>query len=113
MKMVGESQEQNFCNRSLKMKNIKLGVGEAIYRDFLLLTLEGQMHSFFSDGVEDVKTRHSINLFLQSETTVSGECKKYLARIEFTKCAVDHKEKSWILLDLINKSLPGFPGEVR
>ena len=72
MKILRESQENNFKNRSLKMRNIKLSVGESIYRDVLLLTFDGAMHCFLSDGVEDMKIRHSINLFLQSETPVAG-----------------------------------------
>ena len=75
--------------------------------------LDGAMHTFSSDGVEDIKTRHSINIFFQSETSVAGMCKNYFGRIEYTTQAMDHKGESLLLLDLINKCLPGFAGEIR
>ena len=47
-----------------KNLNIKLANGDTIYKEILLKTFEGEMHSFSSNGVKDIKIRHSINLFL-------------------------------------------------
>ena len=67
-KFVGEWQKVTFKNCSLKLKNIKLALGESIYKEILLKTFKGEFHSFSLDGVEDIKIHHSINLFFQSKT---------------------------------------------
>ena len=113
VKLIGDSLEENFQNRSVKIKNIKLAIGDTIYKEILLKTFEGEMHSFSSDGVEDIKIRHSINLFLQSETSNHGECVNYFGRIKYAEQSMDHAGESQFLLDMINRCLPGFPGEVR
>ena len=109
-KMVGESQEENFRNRSFKVKNMKLSLGERIYTKILLRTKSGKFHSFSSDGVEDIKVRHSINLFLQSETEVEGESLNYFARIEYAREAMNADGESKLLLEMLNTMLPGFTG---
>ena len=109
-KMVGESQEENFRNRSFKIKNMKLSLGERIYSEILLRTKTGSFHSFSSDGVEDIKVRHSINLFLQSETVTEGESLNYFARIEYARESMNADGESRLLLEMLNRMLPGFTG---
>ena len=87
-------------------------VGECIYKEIIVSTIEGAMHSFSSDSVEDIKTLHCINIFFQSETSVTGMCHNYFGQLEYATKAMDHKRESKMLLDLINKCLPGFTGEI-
>ena len=84
MEFIGDSMADKFRNRSVKIKNIKLTIGDRIYRDIFRQVGQGPFHSFSSDGVEDIKIRHSINLFLQSETVNNpGECYNYFARMVY------------------------------
>ena len=39
---IGDSMAENFCNRSVKIKNIKLAIGERIYRDIFHQTVNGK-----------------------------------------------------------------------
>ena len=88
---------------------MKLSLGERIYHEILLRTKEGEFHSFSSDGVEDIKVRHSINLFVQSES-IEREYPNYFARIEYAKEAMNAEGESRLLLEMLNRMLPGFTG---